>query len=99
MVSQAVGYLINREAKALIKLLFFGRLGDFSENTELVVDCSEIGFTPNKVRSLLSEDNENLGKELAKPHVIVAVNKVIVRWDDALSNGDELAFLPPVTGG
>ena len=83
----------------MIKLLFFGRLGDFSENAELKVDCREIVFTPNKVRSLLSEDNANLGKELAKPHVIVAVNKVIVSWDEALNNGDELAFLPPVTGG
>lgn len=83
----------------MIKLLFFGRLGDFSENAELKVDCSEIVFTPNKVRSLLSEDNANLEKELAKPHVIVAVNKVIVSWDEALNNGDELAFLPPVTGG
>ena len=31
--------------------------------------------------------------------VQVAVNQRIVRGDAALSSGDEVAFLPPVTGG
>jgi len=87
------------EAKILIKLLFFGRLGDFSENIELNIKCTEIEVTPNKVRSLLSEDNVNLGRELAAAQVLVAVNKVIVGWDYPINDGDELAFLPPVTGG
>ena len=83
----------------MIKLLFFGRLGDFSENIELNIKCPEIEVTPNKVRSLLSEDNVNLGRELAAAQVLVAVNKVIVGWDYPINDGDELAFLPPVTGG
>ena len=83
----------------MIKLLFFGRLGYFSENIELNIKCTEIEVTPNKVRSLLSEDNANLGKELAAAQVLVAVNKVIVGWSHPINDGDELAFLPPVTGG
>jgi len=29
----------------------------------------------------------------------VAVNKMIVKWDHIICDGDEIAFLPPVTGG
>lgn len=90
---------MRSEAKLLVKVLFFGRLGDFSENIELKVNCTAIEVTPKKIRSLLSEDNVNLGKQLAAAQVLVAVNKVIVGWDYPINDGDELAFLPPVTGG
>jgi len=33
------------------------------------------------------------------PSVSCAVNEDYVRWDAALSDGDEIAFLPPVSGG
>ena len=33
------------------------------------------------------------------PGVQVAVNQVIVQGDAPLASGDEIAFLPPVTGG
>ena len=36
---------------------------------------------------------------LNAPGVQVAVNQVIVRGEAALRPGDEVAFLPPVTGG
>lgn len=29
----------------------------------------------------------------------VAINQKYAQWDDAIKDGDELAFLPPVTGG
>ena len=90
---------MRSEAKLLVKVLFFGRLVDFSENIELNVNRTEIEATPKKIRSLLSEDNVNLGKQLAAAQVLVAVNKVIVGWDYPINDGDELAFLPPVTGG
>ena len=36
---------------------------------------------------------------LAASGVQVAVNQAIVQGDAALASGDEIAFLPPVTGG
>ena len=38
-------------------------------------------------------------QELVKPFVLVSVNKNIVKNDFIISEGDEVAFLPPVTGG
>lgn len=32
-------------------------------------------------------------------HIRVAVNGVFVNWQDSISDGDEVAFIPPVSGG
>ncbi len=34
-----------------------------------------------------------------RPHVRVARNGAYAAWDDLLADGDEIAFLPPVSGG
>ena len=39
------------------------------------------------------------GKVLASESIKIAVNKEIVVNDELLSDGCEVAFLPPVTGG
>ena len=36
----------------------------------------------------------------ARPaNLLVAVNEQYVSWDHAVTDGDEVAFFPPVTGG
>ena len=32
-------------------------------------------------------------------HIRVAVNGVFVNWQDSVSDDDEIAFIPPVSGG
>ena len=32
-------------------------------------------------------------------HIRVAVNGVFVNWQDSVVDGDEIAFIPPVSGG
>ena len=41
----------------------------------------------------------HLGKELRKPFTLVSVNKNLVKTDFPIVGGEEVAFLPPVTGG
>jgi molybdopterin synthase sulfur carrier subunit len=36
---------------------------------------------------------------LAGDHLLVAVNQVVSKRNTAVSNGDEIAWFPPVTGG
>lgn len=79
----------------MINLLFFGRLGDFAKQVPITIQAS----TPAEIRDLLSADYPQLGKELSQPQVLVSVNQMIVGWDQALTDGSEVAFLPPVTGG
>ena len=80
---------------ALINLLFFGRLGDFSKDVPATIEAS----TPAEIRQRLTTDHPTLGKELSEPQVLVSVNQMIVSWDQPLADGSEVAFLPPVTGG
>ncbi|HKE47184.1 MAG TPA: MoaD/ThiS family protein [Rhodanobacteraceae bacterium] len=39
------------------------------------------------------------GFAFAPERLRVAVNDALVGWDHALTDGDEVVFLPPVSGG
>ena len=82
----------------MLKLLFFGRLGDFAEGLPEQVAWSQSLNTPAAIRDNYCADNPALVSELRQPQVLVAVNQHIVDWDSAVNDGDEVAFLPPVTG-
>jgi molybdopterin converting factor subunit 1 len=34
-----------------------------------------------------------------RPHLTAAVNRKYAPWDGTLADGDEIAFIPPVSGG
>jgi len=48
---------------------------------------------------LYDELNRAHGLKLPRAALRVSVNGVISSWDTALAEGDEVAFLPPVSGG
>jgi len=81
----------------MIEILFFGRLGDASESLhmELPEDvCNTEGLT-----QWLSEQNAALGIELKKAGNRIAVNKTIVAENTSLKEGDEIAYMSPLSGG
>ncbi|MDC1144362.1 MoaD/ThiS family protein [Porticoccaceae bacterium] len=82
----------------MITLLFFGRLGDFAGDVTPQIEATE-GLTPALVRESLAADYPALAAELSQPQVLVSLDQRIARWDQVISDGAELAFLPPVTGG
>ncbi len=51
------------------------------------------------LETLARERGEAWAATLADPGVRVAVNAELVARDTPLADGDEVAFLPPVTGG
>ena len=83
----------------MINLLFFGRLGDLAKDAPSCIASQESDATPLGIRQMMKADHPELSKALSEPQVLVSVNKIIVKWDQPLFDGDELAFLPPVTGG
>lgn len=78
-----------------IKLVFLGRLEDLAGVPERTVD------TALTVGAVLAALDPELAAALGADRVKLAVNGVLVRDRDAvtLKDGDELAFLPPVSGG
>ena len=78
-----------------IKLVFLGRLEDAAGASELMVP-----LTPS-VGELLAALGPELAGTLQGPRVKVARNGVLLSDTDApvLRSGDEIAFLPPVSGG
>jgi sulfur-carrier protein len=81
------------------RLLFFGRLADVAGARERAFDLP----APISVAALmdaLGADAPELASALAASSVRVAINQAIVRGRDAMAApGDEIAFLPPVSGG
>ena len=70
------------------------------------LQCSEERYSSlqpcNTLEELISElatRGELWREALTDPSVSVAVNKVLVERNSPLNSGDEVAFLPPVTGG
>lgn len=82
---------------AKIELKFFGRLGDLAR----AAGSADHNVAANIAELIdsLSKQDEHLGEALNAPSTKVMVNQVIVHKDTALSDGDEVAFLPPVSGG
>ena len=79
-----------------VKVLFFGRL------RELIGVAEEIGEFPEGLT--LAE----LFSRYAKRHpkltgfrgsMVVSRNQEFAAWDTRIAAGDEIAFLPPVSGG
>ena len=78
-----------------LKLVFLGRLEDAAREAE-----REVVHVPSYAQ-LLADLETELVAALADPRVKLAVNGEIVadRMALVLADGDELAFLPPVSGG
>ena len=51
------------------------------------------------IEQLEEKKGKHWGKVLARESVKIAINQEIVINDELLSDGCEVAFLPPVTGG
>lgn len=83
-----------------MKILYFAwmrqRIGSSAETIDLPGDVT----TVSDLVDWLVGRGENYGQAFARRDVIrAAVNQEHVRFDHPVSNADEIAFFPPVTGG
>ncbi|WP_062268510.1 molybdopterin converting factor subunit 1 [Endozoicomonas arenosclerae] len=81
----------------MIKVLFFA-----SYREKLGVDSLELDQMPanlSALRELLSAKGADWQEVVNDARTLVALNQSMTRKDFELSDGDEVAFFPPVTGG
>ncbi|MBD3728444.1 MAG: MoaD/ThiS family protein [Sphingomonadales bacterium] len=79
-----------------IRLVFLGKLADLAGAPQREIATATLGWA-----DLLAGCGAELGGALASEKVRVALNGVIVADKASLKacDGDELALLPPVSGG
>lgn len=83
----------------MIKVLLFGRLSDLHDEAELQVGWRDKFTDLRALAQEVSTGHGQLNREFENPQLLISVNQTLVDWDYHLSDGDEVAFLPPVTGG
>ena len=83
-----------------MKLLYFAwlrtKIGVAQESVDLPPEVTTVG----QLVAWLARRSPAYAEALADPSVVrVAVNEEYAREDDSVSDGDEVALFPPVTGG
>jgi len=80
----------------LVRVLLFARLRELARHDELRLEVPE-GSTARDVWNGLAAEYPPLADYTTA--VSVAVNEEYARLTASLRDGDEIAFLPPVSGG
>jgi molybdopterin converting factor subunit 1 len=80
----------------LVKVLYFGRLRELSGSAEEAVEVRDDA----RIEDLFARCSESR-PEMRKFRVslVAARNREFAAWDTPLTAGDEVGFLPPVSGG
>ena len=82
-----------------MRVLFFGKLADLAGQREYQLARPESVATVADLSRYLGGEFERLTGELDKSSVRYVVNEEICPATMAVSEDDEVAFLPPVSGG
>jgi molybdopterin converting factor subunit 1 len=80
----------------LVKVLYFGRLKELSGFSEESVEVRD-GAQIEDLFAQCSAARPELRKY--RTSLVAARNREFASWDTALRAGDEVGFLPPVSGG
>ena len=87
-----------------ITIKLFAALREALGESEFELDLTDTSVVGAQVdvaaiQSLLSERGAAWKEALNQPNLVHALNHKVVFTDAVVSDGDELAFFPPMTGG
>lgn len=77
-----------------VKILYFASLADRAGCSEETVDAHSITASAIYEKALVRH-----GFAFGVDKLRVAVNGAFVSWDSVVNDGDEVVFIPPVSGG
>ena len=82
-----------------ITVRFFASLREITAIDSIQIDMPCGSGSGDVVRALGDDLDPDALAAIEGDQVKVAVNQVILRTEQNLNDGDEVAFLPPITGG
>jgi molybdopterin synthase sulfur carrier subunit len=83
----------------MITVVFFASLREELGTDTVSLETSGIEDVQGVVEALGQHLSGPWYETLTKSNILIAVNQEMVNVDSPVSDGDEVAFLPPVTGG
>ena len=82
---------------ATLKIRLFGILREKTDSDDLIISIHDTSISLKKLRKYLEELYPSLG--LNEINFVFAVNKVICNEDINVKSSDEIAIIPPISGG
>jgi molybdopterin synthase sulfur carrier subunit len=86
-------------AEACVRVRLFAALRDSMGWSERLVTPPTATSTPLDLWHQLGLGADTRGAKGTPNGIRVAINQQFASWDAPLAAGDELAFLPPISGG
>jgi molybdopterin synthase sulfur carrier subunit len=84
----------------LLKILFFGQVRERLDCAELDIEWADTANDLDSLQEKLCLENGPKWRAvLQQNNLIRAINQSVAHANCTLSDGDEVAFFPPVTGG
>lgn len=81
----------------MIRVLLFAGLAEVAGSTAVTIETSGKSLSVNDVRTILMEKYPAMSDLLSKS--LAAVNQEYAEADLVVTSSDEVAFIPPVSGG
>ncbi len=83
----------------MIRVRFFAALRERIGCASLDIDAAASSDLCGVIESVRHRFGDDAAEALLAPNVRIAVNREFVGRRAAVSDGDEVAFMPPITGG
>ncbi len=84
----------------MIDIRYFARYREMLDCAQESMEFSDTLQTAEKLMSLLAQRGDRWSDVFGSDQrVLIAINQDMVQADARISDGDEVAFFPPVTGG
>jgi sulfur-carrier protein len=92
---------VSADPPSQVRVRLFAGLREAMGWSEQLVELAPAAGGPNPAGATPHQLWRQLGLQPAHPPagVRVAINQQFATWDASLAAGDELAFLPPISGG
>ncbi len=82
----------------MITLKYFASLKSIAEKEEDHLDIKS-PITIDQLSDIISETTPKMGAMVREKKVLISVNQEMASADTLIRDGDEVAFLPPFSGG